>query len=160
MAGTLGCAGLKVGALLWTLYNGEEPLDAVVWPEKGALEPRRVPAPDEEGFAIVPIGDFHSALFSPFMDDCRLAYPEQRAQLLSGLEATGGKKGQPGYSVFEALVGPGANEPTPSPTYPHGDPWEFSSAVSNYTTFQLDPLEREARVRCHAGDGRTCSSAP
>lgn len=122
----------------------------------------------------VPIGDFHSALFSPFMDDCWLAYPEQRAALLSGLEATGaegvmivsgdfhfacfgraGKRGQPGYSLFEALVGPGANKPNPSPTYPHGDPWEFSSAVSNYTSFELNPHTRQARVRYHAGDGRT-----
>lgn len=122
----------------------------------------------------VPIGDFRSALFSPFMEDCWLAFPEQREAMLRGLEATGAKRiiivsgdfhfacfgrvaksGRPGSTLFEALVGPGANKPNPSPTYPNGDPWEFSSAVSNYTTFQLDPLNREARVRYHAVDGRT-----
>jgi alkaline phosphatase D len=121
----------------------------------------------------VPIGAFDSAFFAPFNSDNWQGFPEQREALLRGIEATGtdgvmfvsgdfhfacfgrvAKKG-PGSKVFEALVGPGANKPNPLPAYPKGDPWEFSSAVNNYTTLQLDPASGEARVRYHAGDGRT-----
>lgn len=121
----------------------------------------------------VPIGPFDTALFAPFSSDCWLAFPEQRNELLSRLEATGAKgvlivsgdfhfgcfgranrAGTPGYGLYETLVGPGANHPNPSPTYPHGDPWEFSTAKKNYATFELDPFTEQARVRFHSEDGR------
>lgn len=120
----------------------------------------------------VPIGAFDSPFFKPFSEDNWQGYPEQREALLSGLEASGATgvifvsgdfhfacfgrvaKEGPGSSLFEALVGPGAQSPNPLPAYPSGDPWEFSSAVNNYTSFELDPFTRKARVRYHAGDGR------
>ena len=108
----------------------------------------------------MPIGAFDSAFFAPFNDDNWQGFPAQREALLSGLEASGAtgvifvsgdfhfacfgrvaRKG-PGSTLFEALVGPGAQGPNPLPAYPSGDPWEFSSAVNNYTTFQLDPFTR------------------
>lgn len=120
----------------------------------------------------VPIGSFDSAFFAPFNDDNWQAYPAQRARLLEGLEAGGGEgvivlsgdfhlaclgraaRSGPGARTTEVLVGPGANAPNPLPTYPRGDPWEWSSAVNNYTSFALDPAARRAVVRFHAGDGR------
>ena len=120
----------------------------------------------------VPIGAFDQPFFAPFNDDNWQGFPEQREALLRGLEKAGtpgvlfvsgdfhfacfgrtAKQG-PGSTLFEALVGPGANKPNPLPAYPSGDPWEFSSAVNNYTTFELDPFSREATIRYHAGDGR------
>ena len=59
----------------------------------------------------------------------------------------------PGSTLFEALVGPAANAPNPLPAYPSGEPWEFSSAINNYTSFELDPFTRKATVRYHSGDG-------
>lgn len=120
----------------------------------------------------VPIGAFDQPFFAPFNDDNWQGFPEQREALLRGLERSGtpgvifvsgdfhfacfgrAAKHGPGSSLYEALVGPGANKPNPLPAYPKGDPWEFSSAVNNYTSFQLDPFSHEARVRYHAGDGR------
>lgn len=120
----------------------------------------------------VPIGSFDTAFFAPFNDDNWQAYPAQRAQLLEGLEAEGvdgvivvsgdfhlgcfgrAARSGPGARTYEALVGPGANDPNPLPTYPRGDPWEFSTAVNNYVSFALDPASRRATVRYHAGDGR------
>lgn len=120
----------------------------------------------------VPIGAFDAPFFAPFSEDNWQGYPAQREELLTRLEATGregvmflsgdfhfacfgrvAKRG-PGSTLFEALVGPGAQGPNPLPAYPSGDPWEFSSAVNNYTSFQLDPFTRQALVRYHAGDGR------
>ncbi len=121
----------------------------------------------------VPIGAFDQPFFAPFNDDNWQGFPQQRETLLRGLENSGTRgvmfvsgdfhfacfgrvaKQGPGSTLFEALVGPGANKPNPLPAYPSGDPWEFSSAVNNYTTFRLDPFSGEARVRYHAGDGRT-----
>lgn len=121
----------------------------------------------------VPIGTFDQAFFTPFNDDNWQGFPAQRTQLLEGLEAKGTEgvivvsgdfhlacfgrvaKEGPGARTFEALVGPGANAPNPLPTYPRGDPWEWSSALSNYTSFELDPQAGKATVRYHAGDGRT-----
>jgi alkaline phosphatase D len=121
----------------------------------------------------VPIGAFDSALFKPFQTDCWLAFPEQRNEFLTRVEATGAKgviivsgdfhfgcfgranrPGTPGYGLFEVLVGPGANHPNPSPTYPHGDPWEFSTAMKNYTTFELDPFTEQMHLRMHGEDGK------
>ncbi len=120
----------------------------------------------------VPIGAFDSPFFAPFNEDNWQGFPKQREALLHGLEDAGTRnvmfvsgdfhfacfgrvaKQGPGSTLFEALVGPGANKPNPLPAYPSGDPWEFSSAVNNYTTFRLDPFANEIRVRYHAGDGR------
>lgn len=121
----------------------------------------------------VPIGAFDSAFFQPFNEDNWQTFPEQRTRLLEGLEASNGGEGVivvsgdfhlgcfgrvsrsgPGARVYEALVGPGANAPNPLPTYPRGDPWEFSTALSSYSSFELNPKTRQATVRYHAGDGR------
>ena len=120
----------------------------------------------------VPIGAFDSPFFAPFNDDNWQGFPKQREALLRGLEEAGTRnvmfvsgdfhfacfgrvaKEGPGSTLFEALVGPGANKPNPLPAYPSGEPWEFSSAVNNYTTFKLDPFSREAHICYHAGDGR------
>jgi alkaline phosphatase D len=119
----------------------------------------------------VPIGSFDSAFFAPFNDDNWQVYPEQRSQLLEGLEKASrtmivsgdfhlgcfGRcaRSGPGSSLFEALVGPGANAPNPLPTYPRGDPYEFSTALSSYSSFELNPDSGQATVRYHAGNGRT-----
>lgn len=147
-------------------YLSPEQLD---WLVKGVQE-------SEATFKLVlnavPIGTFDSAFFTPFNDDNWQGFPVQRAALLEGIEAgTSGvivvsgdfhlgcfgriAKTGPGARTFEALVGPGANAPNPLPTYPRGDPWEWSSAMMNYTSFELDPHTRQATVRFHAGDGRT-----
>lgn len=120
----------------------------------------------------VPIGAFDSPFFAPFNEDNWQGFPAQREELLRGLEASGATgvifvsgdfhfacfgrvaKDGPGSTLFEALVGPGANGPNPLPAYPSGDPWEFSSAVNNYTSFELDPFTKKATIRYHAGDGR------
>ena len=120
----------------------------------------------------VPIGAFDAPFFAPFNDDNWQGFPAQREELLTRLEAAGTKnvmflsgdfhfacfgrvaKSGPGATLFEALVGPGAQGPNPLPAYPSGDPWEFSSAVNNYTSFQLDPFTRQALIKYHAGDGR------
>ncbi len=120
----------------------------------------------------VPIGAFDGPFFAPFSEDNWQGYPMQRLELLTRLEEAGtpgvlfvsgdfhfacfgrvAKRG-PGSTLFEALVGPGAQGPNPLPAYPNGDPWEFSSAVNNYTSFQLDPFTRQALIRYHAGNGR------
>jgi alkaline phosphatase D len=122
----------------------------------------------------VPIGAFDSAFFAPFNDDNWQNFPRQRTRLLEGLERSNGGEGVivisgdfhlgcfgrvarsgPGSRIFEALVGPGANAPNPLPTYPRGDPWEFSTALSSYSSFVLDPHTRKATVRYHSGSGRT-----
>ena len=120
----------------------------------------------------VPIGAFDQPFFAPFNDDNWQGFPVQREALLRALEEAGTRgvlflsgdfhfacfgriaKQGPGSTLFEALVGPGANRPNPLPAYPSGDPWEFSSAVNNYTSFQLDPFTQQACIRYHAGDGR------
>lgn len=121
----------------------------------------------------VPIGAFDAPFFAPFSEDNWQGYPLQRQALLERLEGAGtkgvmfvsgdfhfacfgrvAKEGAPGSTLFEALVGPGAQGPNPLPAYPSGDPWEFSSAVNNYTSFQLDPFTRQALIRYHAGNGR------
>ncbi len=117
----------------------------------------------------VPIGAFDFPFFAPFNQDHWLAYPEQRRALLEGIEGTPGllvvsgdfhlgsfgrvaARG-PGASVFEVLAGPGANAPNPCPSYPSGDPWEFSTARRNYVTLALDPHARTATVRHHSAEG-------
>jgi alkaline phosphatase D len=117
----------------------------------------------------VPIGEFDSAFFAPFAGDNWQGFPAQRDELLRGIEDSGAiflsgdfhlasfgrvAKQGPGSTLFEALVGPGANTPNPLPAYPSGDPWEFSSAINNYTSLELNPFTRKATVRYHSGDGR------
>lgn len=149
-------------------YLSNEQLD---WVIKGVNESEAV---FKLVINCVPIGAFDSAFFSPFNDDNWQVYPEQRTKLLEGLE--GKNEGQgvivvsgdfhlgcfgrcartgPGSRIFEALVGPGANAPNPMPTYPRGDPYEFSTALSSYSTFELNPNTKQAVIRYHAGDGRT-----
>lgn len=116
----------------------------------------------------VPIGAFDSPFFAPFNDDNWQGFPEARRRFLEGLDGTGAiilsgdfhfacfgqvATSGPGATLFEALVGPGAQGPNPLPSYPSGPPWEFSSALNNYTSFELNPFTGEATVRYHAGDG-------
>lgn len=119
----------------------------------------------------VPIGEFDFPFFAPFNEDHWLSYPAQRTKLLEALDDVPGTlvlsgdfhfgcfgraaKSGPGSKVHEVLVGPGANGPNPSPSYPHDEPWVFSTAKRNIVTFALDPVARTAAVRFVGGDGTT-----
>ena len=148
-------------------YLSPEQLD---WLVKGVTES---PAAFKLILNTVPIGSFDTDLFKPFSSDCWLAFPQQREELLSRIEGSGTKgviiisgdfhfgcfgrasrPGTAGYGLYEAMVGPGSNHPNPSPSYPHGDPWEFSTARRNYTTFELDPQSGEAKLQWISDEGK------
>lgn len=120
----------------------------------------------------VPIGSFDSPLFSFFAKDNWLSCPKQRELVLRGLEDSGATgvhfvsgdfhfatvgrvsaKGRPGARLTEFLVGPGANSPNPSPTYPGAPQWDFASGFCNYATFACDPVTRVMKVKYHRGSG-------
>src|SRR5205823_3695812 len=97
------------------------------------------------------------------------AFGEQRQRVLDGIDASGAtgviflsgdfhlasvgrvSASGPGSRLLEALVGPGAQGANPLPSYPGGPQWDWSSGINNYTSFELNPATREARVRYHAG---------
>lgn len=119
----------------------------------------------------VPIGSFDTPFFAPFDDDNWQGFPRQRTELLQAIDDSGVKgviflsgdfhlasSGQvsrsgPGSTLPEFLVGPGAQGPNPAPSYPGLPQWDFSSAINNYTSFELDPVTRIATVRYHSGQG-------
>lgn len=119
----------------------------------------------------VPIGSFDSPLFSFFSSDNWLSCPQQRAQVLQGLEDSGAtgvhflsgdfhfatvgrvSREGPGSKLMEFLVGPGAQAPNPSPTYPGPPQWDFASGHCNYATFHCDPITRVMKVQYRRGNG-------
>ncbi len=120
----------------------------------------------------VPIGSFDSAFFAPFNGDNWQAFAAQRTQLLQALvdrDVRGlvfvsgdfhlGCVGQvssrgPGQKMLETLVGPGAQAPNPSPSYPGAPQWRFSTGINNYVTFAFDPAARTVGIRYVAKEGR------
>lgn len=120
----------------------------------------------------VPIGSFDSAFFAPFNGDNWQAFPAQRTQLLQAIadsDARGvifmsgdfhfGCVGQvaphgPGSKLLETLVGPGAQAPNPSPSYPYNAQWPFSTGINNYVTFGFDPSARTVAIQYVASAGR------
>ncbi len=116
----------------------------------------------------VPIGSFDAPLFAFFARDNWQSCPAQRDELLTALEGTGAhfisgdfhfasvgrvSRSGPGATLTEFLVGPGANSPNPSPSYPTLPQWDFASGHSNYATFHCDPMTRVMTVRYHRGGG-------
>lgn len=130
---------------------------------------RASPATFKVVLNAVPIGEFNFPFYAPFNDDHWLSYPDQRIKLLEALDAVPGTlvlsgdfhfgsfgraaKTGPGSKVHEVLVGPGANAPNPSPSYPSQDPWEFSTAWRNIVTLGLEPVSRVATIRFHGTRG-------
>lgn len=126
----------------------------------------------------VPISSFDSPLFALFAKDNWLSCPAQREEVLRGIEETGATgvhflsgdfhfatvgrispDGKPGSKLMEFLVGPGAQNPNPSPTYPSKPQWDFASGINNYATFAMDPDKRSMTVKYHRGDGRVMFEA-
>lgn len=112
----------------------------------------------------VPISTFSGAMFGLFVDDRWEGYPAQREELLAFIEdrkiggvlwvsgdfhlASMGRvstKG-PGQKAIEALVGPGSQQPNPSPSYPEPGQFDWASAVNNYAVLELNPDTGEARI--------------
>ena len=146
-------------------YISPEQLD---WLTRGLVESQAV---FKLVLNTVPIGSFDTPFFAPFNGDNWQGFPKQRNELLQAIDDSGVKgviflsgdfhlasSGQvsrsgPGSTLPEFLVGPGAQGPNPVPSYPGPPQWDFSSAVNNYTTFELDPLTGVATVRYHSGQG-------
>jgi|CXWL01.1.fsa_nt_gi alkaline phosphatase D len=119
----------------------------------------------------VPIGHYGGSVYTLFSSDRWEGFPTQRDDILSHIEREdiGGvlwvagdfhlacmgrvsPKG-PGSKAIEVLVGPGAQDANPLPSYPGFPQFDWASGVNNYTTFDLDPRSMEALVRYHNKHG-------
>jgi alkaline phosphatase D len=123
----------------------------------------------------VPITAFPGAMFGATVEDRWQGFPAQREALLrfidehaipgvlwlSGdfhLASCGRVSGSgPGARAVEVLVGPGAQNPNPSPTYPAGPQFDWASGVNNYAVIALEPATGEAHVRHVSGTGALLS---
>ncbi len=107
----------------------------------------------------VPITSFGGALWQPFSPDRWEGYPLQREEILTyvdekkipgvlwvsgdfhlGLAGRVDFQG-PGAKALEVLVGPGSSDPNPSPAYPFGPQWDFTSGRNTYSTFDFNVAE-------------------
>jgi len=120
----------------------------------------------------VPIAEYAVPLFAPFKDDRWEGFPASRAEILKHVEDEGiggvlwvagdfhlacsGRVSLsgPGQSAREILVGPAAQLPNLSPSYPAGPQFEWSSGLNNYAELELDPLRPSIRARWLDGRGR------
>lgn len=115
----------------------------------------------------IPIGDF------PILSsgDRWEGYPRQREELLSHIEDTPvegvlfvsgdfhlasagfvGAVGQPGETIREVLVGPGAQVGNPSAFLLRSSQWSWASVTNNYARMELDPVEGVITTTWHDGD--------
>lgn len=122
----------------------------------------------------VPIASYDVPLFSPFADDRWEGFHRgDRNEILSHIDdnaiqgvlwisgdfhfaccgrvSTAG----PGANSTEILVGPGAQIPNPSPSYPAAPQFDWSSAVNNYTQLVLDPATGIAHASWVDAGGRS-----
>ncbi len=120
----------------------------------------------------VPIAAYAVPFFSPFADDRWEGFPEAREEILRHVEEQGipgvlwlagdfhlacsGRVSLtgPGQNAREILVGPGAQLPNVSPSYPAGPQFEWSTGLNNYTELELDPSRASIRARWLDGRGR------
>ncbi|MBX7116022.1 MAG: alkaline phosphatase D family protein [Myxococcaceae bacterium] len=120
----------------------------------------------------VPIGRFGGAIYTLFASDRWEGFPDQRDEILSHVDredirgvlwvsgdfhlACMGRVSMsgPGSKAIEVLVGPGAQDANPLPSYPSHPQFDWASAINNYTTFDLDPRSMEALIRYHSGKGK------
>lgn len=119
----------------------------------------------------VPISSFAVPFFAPFADDRWEGFPKSRESILQHVEdqqiqgvlwvagdfhlALCGRvsmKG-PGQRAREILVGPGANMPNVSPSYPDRPQFDWVTGVNNYTELRLDPAGNAVGVRWFDGRG-------
>ena len=112
----------------------------------------------------VPITAFGGALWQPFAPDRWEGFPLQREDILTYIDdhkipgvlwVSGdfhlGLAGRvdiqgPGAKAIEILVGPGSSDPNPSPAYPTGPQWDFTSGRNTYSTFDFDVAEHAVEV--------------
>jgi alkaline phosphatase D len=121
----------------------------------------------------VPIATYDVPLFQPFATDRWEGFNGgDRAEILSHIDdnairgvlwisgdfhfACCGRVALsgPGANATEILVGPGAQVPNPSPSYPDAPQFDWSSGVNNYTELALDPNTGIAKATWLDAGGR------
>lgn len=142
--------------------------DQMEWLKAGLLES---PCAFKVILNSVPIGNYGGAIYAPFASDRWEGFPNQRDEILSHVErhdirgvlwvagdfhlACMGRISMagPGRQAVEVLVGPGAQDANPIPSYPGFPQFDWASGVNNYTTLDLDPRTMEVGVRYHNKHG-------
>ena len=112
----------------------------------------------------VPMGQFVGALWAAFAPDRWEGYPHQREELLSFIEdhhipgvlwVSGdfhlgliGRLALQGLGsrALEVLVGPGSSDRNPSPIYPSGPQWDFTTGFNTYSTLAFDVAEYTVEI--------------
>ncbi|MBK7858434.1 MAG: alkaline phosphatase D family protein [Archangiaceae bacterium] len=120
----------------------------------------------------VPIASYAVPFFQPFADDRWEGFPQSRDEILRHIDeqqiggvlwvagdfhlACAGRVSAKGVGAnqYEVLVGPAAQMPNLSPSYPSGPQFDWSSGINNYTELELDPERGTIRARWFDGRGR------